>query len=98
MTVKTDIQGEKMVIALEGKLDISTVEDFQKAVEAITPEIKDLTLDLTGLQYTSSVGLRTILTAQNTMEEQGQMRVIGVCDDIMDIFRLTRFDQLITIE
>lgn len=98
MNVETTILDNLMTIAVSGKLDITTAPALQEAVDSIPPEITELVIDLDGLEYTSSVGLRCLLAAQKIMDEQGSMKVIHVCDDIMDIFRLTCFDDMITIE
>ena len=85
-------------IALEGRLDTVTSPDFEKEVEEIKEDLKDLVLDLEKLEYISSSGLRVLLAAQKLMNKQGAMKVGNVGGPIMEIFEVTGFSDILTIE
>ena len=85
-------------IGLEGELDTLTSKDLQDEIEGFLDGVTDLTIDMEGLVYITSAGLRVLLAIEQTMEEQGEMRVLHVCDDIMDVFEVTGFTEVLNIE
>ena len=98
MTITKTIAGDTLTILLEGRLDTTTAPALEKELGESLPGITDLTLDLKDLVYMSSVGLRVVLSAQKRMNKQGKMTVRNVCDDIMEVFEITGFVDLLTIE
>lgn len=92
---KTD--GTKAVVALSGRLDTMTAPELDAALKEMDG-VKDLTLDLSKLEYVSSAGLRVLLSAQKTMKTRGSMKVRNVCEDVMQIFEVTGFDTFLDIE
>ena len=72
--------------------------DLEKEIDAILPDLKELTFDMTDLEYVSSAGLRVILKAQKIMNTKGSMKLIGVNDSIMEVFDITGFIDILTIE
>lgn len=96
-TVK-NIEGSKARIALEGRLDTLSSPALERELEPLLAQLTELELDLEKLEYVSSAGLRVLLAAAQAMDEQGSMRVTHVSDDVMDIFRVTGFDDILTIE
>lgn len=72
--------------------------ELEKEFDAISAGLKELTFDMTGLEYVSSAGLRVILKAQKTMNTQGSMKLVGVSDAIMEVFDITGFLDILTIE
>lgn len=98
MTITKTAKGNALTIALEGRLDTSTAPELEAELNASLDGVTDLTLDFSQLLYLSSAGLRVILSAQKRMNKQGQMVVTHVCDAIMEVFEITGFVDILTIE
>ena len=96
------IEIKKMVgaatIELSGRLDTSTAPVLDKTINESIPESADLVLDLNGLEYISSAGLRVLLAAQKRMRKCGSMKLINVCEQVMDILEMTGFADILEIE
>lgn len=90
-------EGNKLTIALAGRLDARTSPEFEQALSGVIDSITELVLDLEGLEYISSAGLRVLLWAQNVMNEQGSMVLLHVNDEIRDIFEVTGFLDILTL-
>ena len=86
------------MIALEERLDTTTAPDLEKELKNSLEGVTSLPLDLEKLEYISSAGLRVLLAAQKTMNQQGKMNVVHVCETIMEIFEVTGFSDILTIE
>lgn len=97
MTINTTI-GEEMIIEVEGRLDTTTAPQLEKELKQKLGDAKTLILDFAKLEYVSSAGLRVILSAQKVMNKQGNMVVKNVNETIMDIFEVTGFADILTIE
>lgn len=95
--VKTQ-NGNSLTIALEGRLDTSTSPHLENELQASLGGIDDLIFDLDKLDYVSSAGLRVLLSAQKTMNKQGKMVIHNVKPEIMEIFDVTGFVDILTIE
>ena len=92
-------EGDALVVALSGRLDTNTAPVFQNELEPMLGSISGLTLDCEGLDYISSAGLRVLLTFEQEMEEQGKtMKLCRVNDMIRDVFDVTGFLDILTIE
>ena len=98
LNITPTIENGKAVFALEGRLDSMTSADLEKDLTAVLPDLSELTLDLEELDYISSAGLRVFLLAQKTMNEKGKMTVTHVNETIMEIFEVTGFSDILTIE
>ena len=98
MTIKKELEGDKLVVAIEGRLDTTTAPELEEELKASLDGVKDLTLDLTELEYISSAGLRVLLSAQKIMNAQGEMRLTGVNEVVMEVFEVTGFSDILTIE
>ena len=98
MTIEKKLNGESATLVVVGRLDTVSAPELEKEVDGIVNGLKDLTFDMTGLEYVSSAGLRVILKAQKIMNAQGSMRLIGVNDSIMEVFDITGFLDILTIE
>ena len=98
MTVEKILNGEAATLAVAGRLDTQTAPQLEAELDAIFQGLKELTIDMTGLEYISSAGLRVILKAQKTMNAQGAMKLTGVGDSIMEVFDITGFIDILTIE
>ena len=98
MTIKKDIDGTKLTLAVEGRLDTVTSPELDQELKDSLEGIEELVLDLTELQYISSAGLRVLLSAQKTMNKQGTMLLTGVGETVMEVFEVTGFADILTIQ
>ena len=98
MTINENKNGSELVIIPEGRLDTTTAPELETRVKEIIEGVTDLTFDLSKLEYISSAGLSVLLSTQKVMEKQGKMRFINVSDIIMEIFDVTGFSEILTIE
>ena len=98
MTINKNQEGSKLTIALDGRLDTSTAPQLEAELKGALGGIEKLVFDLSKLAYVSSAGLRVLLSAQKVMNKQGEMTVRGVNDDLMEIFEVTGFVDILNIE
>ena len=98
MTIEKLLNGEMATLVVVGRLDTQTAPELEKEIDAVVAGIEELTFDMKGLEYVSSAGLRVILKAQKIMNAQGSMKLIGVSDSIMEVFDITGFLDILTIE
>ena len=98
MTIQQMKNGNALTIALEGRLDTMTAPELEAALKDALPGVEELTFDLEKLEYISSAGLRVLLSAQKTMHRQGSMKVKNANEIIMEIFDVTGFADILTIE
>ena len=85
-------------VALEGRLDTITSPELETELKSSLDGVTELIMDFEKLEYISSAGLRVLLSAQKTMNNQGSMKVIHVNDTVMEIFEVTGFVDVLTIE
>ena len=98
MTIDKNTQGAELTVTLVGRLDTVSAPDFETIVKNELAGIETLVLELKDLEYTSSAGLRVILLAQKTMNKQGKMMIRGANQNIMEVFEVTGFINILTIE
>ena len=98
MTIQIKRNGEKTVIELVGRLDTTTAPALDKTITEDIGDTKTLVLDAKGLEYISSAGLRVLLGAQKKMQKIGSMTVTNVCEAVMEVFEMTGFADILTIE
>lgn len=99
MTITKNTENGVLTLALEGRLDTNTAPELEKEIGAdLTDDVQTLILDLKELEYISSAGLRVLLAAQKKMNKQGNMIVKNANEMIMDVFQLTGFIDILTIE
>ena len=98
MTIKKTSNGTELTVALEGRLDTTTAPQLEAEMKTALPNVKELTFDFSKLDYISSAGLRVLLSTQKVMNMQGSMRITNVDDTIMEIFDVTGFADILTIE
>ena len=98
MNITKTKEGTALTVALEGRMDAVSAPQLEEALKAEMDTITDLTFDLEKLQYTSSAGLRVLLSAQKTMNKKGSMVIRNVSPDIMEIFDMVGFTDLLNIE
>ena len=97
-SITKTINNECVKLALEGRLDTNSAPELDAAVHELPSDVSELILDLEKMDYISSAGLRVVLSAQKLMKQQGKMKVVNVNDNIMGIFEITRFVDILTIE
>ena len=90
--------GTSLEIQLSGRLDTTTSPALEAEIKSSLEGITDLTFDFTKLDYISSAGLRVLLSAQKSMSKQGTMVIKNVCSDIMEVFEITGFADILSIE
>ncbi|MCQ2455463.1 MAG: STAS domain-containing protein [Clostridia bacterium] len=91
--------GEKLTVELSGRLDTTTAPDLEAELNANTEGVKELVLDFENLAYISSAGLRVLLSAQKNANKNGASMVIkNVCDEINEVFDITGFSDILTVE
>lgn len=98
LQIEKTVNDKKATLSLAGRLDTLTAPELDAAIKEIVPDLDELILDLTELEYVSSAGLRVLLTAQKTMNAQGKMTVKNVNETVAEIFEVTGFSDILTIE
>ena len=98
MTINKMTEGTKLTVALSGRMDTSTAPLLDAELKASLPGVKELVLDFAELSYLSSAGLRVLLGAQKTMVRQGGMVLKNVNETIMEVFEITGFVDILTIQ
>ena len=98
MTIDKKMNGTSMEIAIEGRLDTMTSPQLEEELKTSLEGITDLTFDFEKLEHISSAGLRVLLSAQKTMNKQGSMKIVHVSEPVMDVFDVTGFVDILTIE
>ena len=97
MKIKKELENNVLVLALEGRLDTVTAPELEREVSDLRG-VTDLVFDMKNLEYISSAGLRVILNAQKTMNTQDSMKLKNVGESIMEVFEITGFSDILTIE
>ena len=98
MTIEIKRNGAEVTIVLVGRLDTTTAPALEKTIMENMSGIKNLTLDFKDLEYISSAGLRVLLSAQKKMQQVGKMKVTSVCEEVMEVFEITGFADILVIE
>lgn len=98
MTIQKTRNETALTIALSGRLDTVTAPELEAVLKDALADVSELTFDFEKLDYISSAGLRVLLSAQKTMNRQGTMKVIHVNEMILEIFEVTGFSGILTIE
>ena len=98
MTIEIKKNGQDAIIELVGRLDTQTAPELEKVTNENLADVKNLTLDFKGIEYVSSAGLRVLLGAQKKMQQSGSMKLINVCESVMEVFEITGFADILTIE
>ncbi|MBO5758293.1 MAG: STAS domain-containing protein [Clostridia bacterium] len=97
MTIEIKRNAEETIIELEGRLDTTTAPALDKTINNDISDTKNLVLDMKKLEYISSAGLRVLLAAQKKMLKIGSMKLINVCEDVMEVLEMTGFADILTI-
>ena len=98
MTIEIKRNAEEIVLEIVGRLDTTTAPALDKTINENIANIKTLILDVKGLEYISSAGLRVLLGAQKKMQKIGSMKLINVREEVMDVLEMTGFADILVIE
>ena len=98
MTIEIKKNDQETIIEIVGRLDTITAPALDKTINEDIGDTKNLVLDVKGVEYISSAGLRVLLSAQKKMQKIGSMKVTGVCEEVMEVFELTGFADILVIE
>lgn len=98
MTIDKQINGSELTLTLNGRLDTTTAPELEAVIKDSIAGITNLIMDFAELEYLSSAGLRVILSAQKTMNKQGEMVIRNVNETINEVFEITGFIDILTIE
>ena len=98
MTINKTAEQGKLTLALEGRLDTGTAPQLEAELKASLADVSTLVLDFAGLEYISSAGLRVLLGAQKTMSKKGSMVIRNVNEVISEVFEVTGFVDILSIE
>ena len=98
MTIEIKKNNQETIIEIAGRLDTITAPALDKTINEDIGDTKNLVLDVKGMEYISSAGLRVLLAAQKKMQKIGSMKVTGVCQEVMEVFEMTGFADILVIE
>ena len=98
MTIEKEVNGTVVTLKIVGRLDTTTAPALETAIDGAVSGVQELILDCSALEYVSSAGLRVILKAQKLMNAQGAMKLTHVNETIMEVFDITGFADILTIE
>ena len=98
MTIEIKKNDEGTTLEIVGRLDTITAPALDKTINEDIGDTKNLILDVKGMEYISSAGLRVLLSAQKKMQKIGSMKVINVCEEVMEVFEMTGFADILVIE
>ncbi|MEE1329261.1 MAG: STAS domain-containing protein [Oscillospiraceae bacterium] len=98
MTIEIKKEAAETIIRIAGRLDTITAPALDKAINEDIGETRNLILDMKSLEYISSAGLRVLLGAQKKMQKIGSMKVVNVCEEVMEVFEMTGFADILVIE
>ena len=98
LNIEKKTNGSELTFALAGRLDTTTAPELERGIKESLDGVRELVIDMAALDYISSAGLRVLLSGQKIMNKQGQMKVVHVSQTIMEIFEVTGFSDILTIE
>lgn len=98
MMINKQEDGNKLTVAVSGRLDTTTAPELEQELKASLDDVEELVLDFSDLEYISSAGLRVLLSTQKTMVKKSGMTLTGVSDTVMEVFEVTGFSDILTIE
>ena len=97
MTITEVRNNEMLTLTVEGRLDTTTAPILEKTINELSDGVTELILDMNQLVYVSSAGLRVLLSTQKKMSKIGSMKLTGICDEVMDVFEMTGFADILEI-
>jgi len=98
MTISTNQSGTTLTVSVSGRIDTTTAAQFETQVKSAIEGAKDVVLDFEKVDYVSSAGLRVLLSVQKIMKTKGDMKLIHVNESVYEIFEVTGFTDILTIE
>lgn len=98
MIINKNANGALTTLEINGRLDTITAPELEAAVDSCIADTRELILDFSGLDYISSAGLRVLLKAQKSMMQKGNMKILNANEAIMEVFEITGFSDILTIE
>lgn len=98
MTIEKNLAGTSLLITLKGRLDTTTAPQLENDLKTSLSNITDLIFDFSGIEYISSAGLRVLLATQKIMNQQGKMVLKNVNSTVLEVFEITGFTDIMTIE
>ena len=98
MTIEKNLNGTELTVTIVGRLDTTTAPELEASLKESFIGVEKLVLDFASLEYLSSAGLRVLLAAQKAMNKQGEMIIKNVNETINEIFEVTGFIDILTIE
>lgn len=98
LNIEKKAEGKNLMMTLTGRLDTTTAPDLEKEVKESIEGVESLDFDFKSLEYISSAGLRVLLSAQKIMNKQGSMVIKNASDEVKEIFEVTGFADILTIE
>ena len=97
MTITEVRNNEMLTLTVEGRLDTTTAPILEKTINELLDGVTELILDMNQLVYVSSAGLRVLLSTHKKMSKIGSMKLTGICDEVMDVFEMTGFADILDI-
>ena len=98
LTIDKTASGDSLTLKISGRLDTTTAPQLESEITGGLSGVKNLTIDMAELAYVSSAGLRVLLKAQKTMNQQGTMTITNAGQEILEIFEVTGFDEILNIK
>lgn len=98
MNIKKKKSGSTLTVIISGRIDTTTAPEVDSSINESLDGVQSLILDFTGVNYVSSAGLRVLLALQQKMMSRDGMKLVGVNDDVNDVFEVTGFDEILTYE
>lgn len=98
LNIKDEKNGGDLIVELEGRLDTTTSTQLEEKINQVIDGVTKLTFNLNNLEYISSAGLRVLLSAQKIMNKQGKMIVTNPTEEVQEIFEVTGFSDIFTIQ
>ena len=98
MTINKSMENDKLTVNVQGRLDTATAPELEQALQESMADANELVVDLEGLEYMSSAGLRILLASHKAMSAKRGMKVINVNDIIAELFEITGFSDILDIE
>lgn len=98
MTINKNVNGTELTVTVEGRLDTVTAPELEAALKGSLDGITKLVFDFAALEYVSSAGLRVLLSTQKVMNKQGTMVIRNAGETVLEVFEVTGFSDILTIE
>ena len=98
MELTKEAKGSSLTISIDGRLDTTTAPQLEAEINSSLEGVTDFVIDMAELAYVSSAGLRVLLKAQKLMNQQGAMTIVNAGQEILEIFEVTGFDEILNIK